>query len=94
MGENDFYLILDAVVGENLVNIDLTNLGGWIEETLRKEQNLLKSTASFIKEPKSTIQHWKWAKMTYICFWVHWLVEHAPKFGKYGFTKFGRLTAK
>ena len=23
---------------------------------------------------------------------VHWLIEHAPISGKYGFTKFGRLT--
>ena len=45
-------------------------------------------------KPKSTIQHWKWAKITYIWFWVHWLAEHAPKFDQYRFIKFGRLTGR
>ena len=32
--------------------------------------------------------------MTYIRFWVHWLVEYAPKSGKHRFTKSGRLTPR
>ena len=39
----------------------------------------LTSMADFNKKPKSTIQHRKWAKMTYIRFWVRWLAEHASK---------------
>ena len=43
---------------------------------------------------KSTIQHTKWAKMTYILFWVHWLAGHALKLVKHRSTKFGRLTRR
>ena len=96
------WLIFDSVctgsqsIPQNLVNIDLPNLVGWLKETLSKEQKSLASysTTSFIKNPKSTIQHWKWAEMTYICFWMHWLAEHAPKSGKYRFTKFRPLTKR
>ena len=30
--------------------------------------------------------------MSYMWFWVHWLVEHTPKSVKYRFAKFGYLT--
>ena len=45
------------------------------------------------KNPKRTIQQRKTAGMSYIWFWVQWLVEHAPKFVQYKFNKLGRLTA-
>ena len=55
---------------------------------------LSKSTASFNKKQKSTIEHRKWAKMTYIWFWVYWLAEYAHKSVKYRSTKFGGLTGR
>ena len=55
---------------------------------------LSKSTSSFNKKQKSTIEHRKWAKMTYIWFWVYWLTEHTHKSVKYRSTKFGRLTGR
>ena len=39
----------------------------------------LTSMVNCSKKPKSTIQYRKWAKMTYIRFWMHWLSEHVPK---------------
>ena len=84
---------------ENLVNIDLPNLVGWLQDTLWKEQKLFRvilsnSKASFNKKTSNFIQHKKWAKLTYIWFWVQWLAEHAPKTGKCRFNKFGWLTRR
>ena len=84
---------------QNLLNIDFTDLVSWLYKTLRNEVKLFevtlfKSTASFNKKPKSTIEHRKLVKMAYISFWLHWLTEHAPKSVKYRFTKFGRLTLR
>ena len=84
---------------ENLVNIDLPNLVGWLQDTLWKEQKLFRvilsnSKASFNKKTSNFIQHKKWAKLTYIWFWVQSLAEPAPKTGKYRFNKFGWLTRR
>ena len=42
---------------------------------------------------RKKIQQRKTAGMSYIWFWVQWLVGHAPKSVQYKFTKLGRLTA-
>ena len=75
------------------------NLFGWQKETLWKskyyfEVNICNSKGDFKKKnPKRIIQQRKTAGMSYIWFWVQWLVEHAPKSVQYKFTKLGRLTA-
>ena len=43
------------------------------------EVKIRNSKASFKKNPRKTIQQRKTARMSYISFWVHWLVDHAPK---------------
>ena len=45
-----------------------------------------------IKKPRKTIKQRKTARKSFISFWVHWLVEHAPTFVKHRFIKLGRLT--
>ena len=55
---------------------------------------LSKSSTSFNKNSKSTIQDRKLVKMAYIWFWVHCLAEHVPKPVKYRFSKFGRLNVR
>ena len=83
---------------QNLLNINLPNLVGWLQETLRKEQKLFRSDTfqldgKFLKKKQSTIKRRKTAKMPYIWFWVHWLAEHAPNSDQYQFTKLGLLAA-
>ena len=68
---------------------------GYLEETLRKEQNYFEVTHSNSKgsfKKKRTVKRRKTAPMCLIWFWVHWLVEHPPKSVKYRFAKFGPLT--
>ena len=48
----------------------------------------------FSENAKKTFKQIKTAKMSYIRFWVHWLAEHTPKYTKYQFIKFCRLTVR
>ena len=55
---------------------------------------ILTRRSALRKKPRRTIKQTKTTRMHYIWFWVHWLVEHAPKPVQYQFTKLGPLTSR
>ena len=42
-----------------------------------------------LRKNQGRLSNRKAARMSYICFWMHWLAERAPKSAKDQFTKFG-----
>ena len=49
---------------------------------------------TFNEKPKSTLQQRKSTTLTFIWLWVHWLVEHIPKYTRDQFTKLRQVTAR
>ena len=98
MSYNRFWMLWLAEHAPKSTQYRLNKFGRLTPKIIRDAQkdyfevNLSKSTASFNEKRKSTIQHRKWANMTFFWFCLHWFAEHTPKSVKYTFTKVGRLT--
>ena len=69
---------------QNVFNINLPNLVGSLQVTLRKEQKLFGSLFFYLdsklpEKTNNTMKSGKRAKKSYMWYWVHWFAEHAPK---------------